>query len=164
MSFKTKITKEQLAGIASSKRMQSSNRLQQLPRRSFSIRHAKQQNNSLGREEQTLGNIQQACRCPSNMNSSNLGIGTKNTAAWGILIDTGAAISLAPLAFAPESELRPVESTLQLRSANGSLIETFGRRSCAACWVQSLNLCVSFVDCQCRTSFDWNGHLVVQPT
>ena len=32
-----------------------------------------QQNNSLGREEQTLGNIQQACRCPSNMNTSNLG-------------------------------------------------------------------------------------------
>ena len=88
-----------------------------------------QQNNSLGREEQTLGNIQQACRCPSNMNNSNLGIGTKNTAAWGILVDTGAAISLAPLGFAPESELRPVESTLQLRSANGSLIETYGRRS-----------------------------------
>ena len=41
-----------------------------------------QQNNSLGREEQILGNIQQACRCPSNMNNSNLGIGTKNTAAW----------------------------------------------------------------------------------
>ena len=88
-----------------------------------------QQNNSLGREEQTLGNIQQACRCPSNMNSSNLGTTTKNTAAWGILVDTGAAISLAPLGFAPESELRPVESTLQLRSANGSLIETYGRRS-----------------------------------
>ena len=88
-----------------------------------------QQNNSLGREEQTLGNTQQACRCPSNMNSSNLGIGTKKTAAWGILIDTGAAISLAPLAFAPESELRPVESTLHLRSANCSLIETYGRRS-----------------------------------
>ena len=51
-------------------------------------------NHSLGREEQTLGNIQQACRCPSNNNTSNLGIGPKNKAAWGILIDTGAAISL----------------------------------------------------------------------
>ena len=88
-----------------------------------------QQNNSLGREEQTLGNIQQACRCPSDMNNSNLGTTTKNTAAWGILVDTGAAISLAPLTFAPESELRPVEGTLHLRSANGSLIETYGRRS-----------------------------------
>ena len=57
--------------------------------------------NSLGREEQTLGNIQQACRCPSDMNTSNLGTTTKNTAAWGILVDTGAAISLAPLIFAP---------------------------------------------------------------
>ena len=128
--LETKITKEQLAGIASSKRMQCSNRLQQLLGRSFR-RHAKQQqqNNSLGREEQTLGNIQQACRCPSDMNNSNLGTTTKNTAAWGILVDTGAAISLAPLTFAPESELRPVEGTLQLRSANGSLIETYGRRS-----------------------------------
>ena len=85
-----------------------------------------QQNNSLGREEQTLGNIQQACRCPSNMNSSNLGTTTKNTAAWGILVDTGAAISLAPPGFAQQSELMPVESTLQLRSVNGSLINTMG--------------------------------------
>ena len=106
-----------------------------------------QQNNSLGREEQTLGNIQQACRCPSNMNSSNLGTTTKNTAAWGILVDTGAAISLAPLAFAPESELRPVESTLQLRSANGSLIQTYGRRSVQ---LRGSELClhVSFVVAQ----------------
>ena len=86
-------------------------------------------NNSLGREEQTLGNIQQACRCPSNMNSSNLGTTTKNTAAWGILVDTGAAVSLAPWDFAQDVELSPLESTLQLRSANGSLIETYGRRS-----------------------------------
>ena len=106
-----------------------------------------QQNNSLGREEQTLGNIQQACRCPSDMNNSNLGTTTKNTAAWGILVDTGAAISLAPLTFAPESELRPVESTLQLRSANGSLIETYGRRSVQ---LRGSELClhVSFVVAQ----------------
>ena len=86
-------------------------------------------NNSLDREEQTLGNIQQACRCPSNNNTSSLGIGTKNKAAWGILIDTGAAISLAPQGFAPEAELRPLESTLQLRSVTGNLIQTFGRRT-----------------------------------
>ena len=103
-----------------------------------------QQNNSLGREEQTLGNIQQACRCPSDMNNSNLGTTTKNTAAWGILVDTGAAISLAPLTFAPESELRPVEGTLQLRSANGSLIETYGRRSVQLVGSE-LGLHVSFV-------------------
>ena len=121
--------------------------MQQQPAKASREEHqhkACQQNNSLDREEQTLGNIQQACRCPSNMNSSNLGIGTKNTAAWGILIDTGAAVSLAPLDFAPESELSPVESTLQLRSANGSLIETFGRRTVQLVGSQ-LNLCVSFV-------------------
>ena len=102
------------------------------------------QNNSLGREDQTLGNIQQACRCPSNNNTSNLGIGTKNTAAWSILIDTGAAISLAPPGFAQEAELRPLEGTLQLRSVNGSLIETYGRRTVQLC---APNLCVlvSFV-------------------
>ena len=102
------------------------------------------QNNSLDREEQTLGNIQQACRCPSNNNTSNLGIGTKNTAAWSILIDTGAAISLAPLSFAQNTELSPLEGTLQLRSVNGSLIETYGRRTVQLC---APNLCVlvSFV-------------------
>ena len=44
-----------------------------------------QQNNSLGREEQTLGNIQQACRCPSDMNNGNLGTIGKNKAALGHL-------------------------------------------------------------------------------
>ena len=116
-SFQQENAKQQQTATASEKELQHKACQQQ------------QQNNSLGREEQTLGNIQQACRCPSDMNNSNLGTTTKNTAAWGILVDTGAAISLAPLAFAPESELRPVESTLQLRSANGSLIETYGRRS-----------------------------------
>ena len=45
------------------------------------------------------------------------------------MIDTGAAISLAPQGFAQETELRPLESTLQLRSVNGNLIQTFGRRT-----------------------------------
>ena len=94
------------------------------------------QNNSLDGEELSLGNLesethkQQACRSPKhNNNTSNLGIGTKNTAAWGILIDTGAAISLAPMSFAPDSELSPLESTLQLRSVNGTTIQAFGRRT-----------------------------------
>ena len=46
--------------------------------------------------------------------------------------------------FAPESELRPVEGTLQLRSANGSLIETYGRRSVQLVGSE-LGLHVSFV-------------------
>ena len=93
-------------------------------------------NNSLDREEQSLGNLesqtqtQQACRSPKhNNNTSSLGIGSKNTAAWGIMIDTGAAISLAPMSFAPEIELSPSESTLQLRSVTGRAIPAFGRRT-----------------------------------
>ena len=93
-------------------------------------------NNSLEREGQSLGNLesetqtQQACRSPKhNNNTSNLGIGIKNKAAWGIMIDTGAAISLAPMSFAPTTELSPVESTLQLRSVTGKAIPAYGRRT-----------------------------------
>ena len=64
-----------------------------------------------------------------NNNTSNLGIGTKNTAAWGILVDTGAAISLAPMGFAQHIQLSPFESTLQLRSVTGEVIQAFGRRT-----------------------------------
>ena len=67
-------------------------------------------NNSLDGEDECLGSLesqtqtQQACRSPKhNNNTSSLGIGSKNKAAWGIMIDTGAAISLAPMSFAPES-------------------------------------------------------------
>ena len=77
-----------------------------------------------------MTHIQQACRCPShNSNTSSLGIETKNKAAWGILIDTGAAISLALMGFAQNIELSPIEGTLQLRSVTGNLIQTFGRRT-----------------------------------
>ena len=109
-----------------------------------------QQNNSLGREGQYLGSLesmtqQQACRFPSNNNNtSNLGIGTKNTAAWGILVDTGAAISLAPMSFAQNSELSPFESTLQLRSVTGEVIQAFGRRTVQLV-CSNLCFCVSFV-------------------
>ena len=115
-SFQQENAMQQQTATASGKELQKACQQQQ------------QQNNSLGREEQTLGNMQQACRCPSNMNNNTLGTIGKNTAAWGILVDTGAAISLAPPGFAQQSELMPVEGTLQLRSANGSLIDTYGRK------------------------------------
>ena len=106
--------------------------------------HRACQNNSLGSEDQTLGNNKQACRCPSNSNNHSFGLRTKNTAAWSILIDTGAAISLAPPSFAQNIELSPIEGTLQLRSVNGSLIELYGRKTLQLC---APNLCVlvSFV-------------------
>ena len=94
-------------------------------------------NNSLTREEVSLGSLEAkpqatklAYRSPKhNNNISSLGIGTKNKTAYGILIDTGAAISLAPRSFAQDVELSPIESTLQLRTVTGQAIEAFGRRT-----------------------------------
>ena len=95
-------------------------------------------NNSLDGEELSLGSLEAepqatklAYRSPkhNNNNTSSLGIGTKNTATYGILIDTGAAISLAPMSFAQGVELSPVESTLQLRTVTGEAIQAFGRRT-----------------------------------
>ena len=71
-----------------------------------------------------------ACRFPKhNNNTSILGLDLKNKAAWGILIDTGAAMSLAPVSFAPEAELSPLECTLQLRNLDGKAITAYGRRT-----------------------------------
>ena len=114
--------------------------LQQQPAPAWekTIQHEECTTNNLGREEGTLGNLEQnasttdlpAGRSPKlNNNTSNLGIGTKNTAAWGILVDTGAAMSLAPWDFAQHIELRPFESTLQLRTITGGAIQAFGRRT-----------------------------------
>ena len=127
--------------------------LQQQPASSLEkeLQHKACQNNSLDRENQYLGSlesathIQQVCRSPKhNNNTSNLGIGTKNTAAWGILVDTGAAISSAPMSFAQNTELSPFESTLQLRSVTGEAIQAFGRRTVQLVG-SNLSFCVSFV-------------------
>ena len=71
-------------------------------------------NNSLGREEQ-----QTTSRSPS----QNLG------QAWMILVDTGAAISVAPRDFADFIQLSPLEDDLELRTADGRAIETYGIRT-----------------------------------
>ena len=102
------------------------------------LQHEECTTNSLDREEGTLGSLKQnasttnwpAYQTPKhNNNTSSLGIGTKNTAAWGILVDTGAAISLAPWDFAQHIELRPLKSTLQLRSVTGEVIQAYGTRT-----------------------------------
>ena len=49
-------------------------------------------------------------------------------ASRGILVDTGAAISVAPKSFASDIELSPVPSTLQLTTASGEAITTYGLR------------------------------------
>ena len=70
-----------------------------------------------------------ASRSPKhNNNTSILGQDLKNKAAWGIMIDTGAAMSLAPVSFAPDIALSPLESTFQLRSLDGKLVTAYGRK------------------------------------
>ena len=132
---------------------QEQKKMQQQPATALAkkMEHRQCTNNSLDREEQSLGNLesqtqtQQACRSPKhNNNTSSLGIGSKNKAAWGIMIDTGAAISLAPMSFAPETELSPLESILQLRSVTGRAIPAFGRRT-ADLRGSQLSFRVSFV-------------------
>ena len=71
-------------------------------------------NNSLGREEQ-----QTVSRSPS----QNLG------QAWMILVDTGAELSVAPRRFADFIQLSPLEDDLELRTADGRAIETYGIRT-----------------------------------
>ena len=100
------------------------------------LQHRTCNNYSLGSEDESIVNLEsethkQACRSPkhNNNNTSSLGIGIKNTAAWGIMIDTGAAISLAPVSFAPTTELSPLEGTFQLRTATGEAIQAYGRRT-----------------------------------
>ena len=97
------------------------------------LQHEECTNNNLHREEGTLGSLKQnasttnwpAYQTPKhNNNTSSLGIGTKNT-----VVDTGAAISLAPWDFAQHIELRPLESTLQLRSVTGEVIQAYGTRT-----------------------------------
>ena len=85
-----------------------------------------------------------AFRSPKHNNNSILGQDLKNKAAWGILIDTGAALSLAPVGFAQTTELSPLECTLQLRSLDGNLITAYGRRTVHLRGAQ-LSFSVSFV-------------------
>ena len=64
-------------------------------------------------------------------------------AYWGILVDTGAATSVAPKSFASDIELSPVPSTLHLTTASGEAIMTYGlRRVHLQC--QGLSFEVSF--------------------
>ena len=69
-----------------------------------------------------------ASRSPKHNNNSILGQDLKNKAAWGIMIDTGAAMSLAPVSFAPDIALSPLEGTFQLRSLDGKLVTAYGRK------------------------------------
>ena len=69
---------------------------------------------------------------------------SKAAATWGILVDTGAATSVAPKSFASDIELSPAPSTLQLTTATGKAIKTYGLRT-VHLHSQGLSLKVTFV-------------------
>ena len=69
---------------------------------------------------------------------------SSTTEAWGILVDTGAATSVAPRSFASDIELSPAPSTLQLTTATGKAVQTYGLRK-VHLQSRGLSLEVSFV-------------------
>ena len=69
---------------------------------------------------------------------------SKASKTWGILVDTGAATSVAPKSFASHIELSPAPPTLQLTTATGKAIETFGVRR-VHLHTQGLSFEVAFV-------------------
>ena len=76
-------------------------------------------NNSLGiGEQEPAGSLEQqtlACRAPMQTRR--------------ILVDTGAELSVAPRSFASHIQLSPLEEDLELRTASGIAIQTFGIRT-----------------------------------
>ena len=81
-------------------------------------------NNSLGiGEQEPMGSLEQqtlACKSPKH----NLG-----GSAWRILVDTGSELSVAPWSFAEDTLLSPLEEAIELRTATGEAIKTFGMRT-----------------------------------
>ena len=69
---------------------------------------------------------------------------SKAATTWGILVDTRAATSVAPKSFASDVELSPAPSALQLTTATGKAIKTYGMRT-VHLHSQGLSLKVTFV-------------------
>ena len=80
-------------------------------------------NSSLGiGEQQPMGSLEQqtlACKTPKQSEEQ----------AWRILVDTGSELSVAPWSFAEESLLSPLEEAIELHTATGEAITTFGMRT-----------------------------------
>ena len=80
-------------------------------------------------------------------NKNSLGIGAQERPPkrpWRILVDTGAELSVAPRSFAANTQLSPCEKDLQLRTANGIAIQTFGMRT-VQLLCQGFSFTMSFV-------------------
>ena len=92
-------------------------------------------NNSLGPacNNNNLGNsslgIEEQQECREILEQQPLAFRRSSLQLWKILIDTGAELSVAPRDFAAEIQLSPLHQDLELRTANGEAIETFGLRT-----------------------------------
>ena len=69
---------------------------------------------------------------------------SSTTETWGILVDTGAATSVAPKSFASDIPLSSAPSTLQLTTATGKEVKTYGMKK-VHLQSRGLRLEVSFV-------------------
>ena len=100
----------------------------------------------LSLEPGTLASTQQACQSPVYMIGQQEGLcnAPSLTETWGILVDTGAATSVAPQSFAQHLELSPAPSTLKLTTATGKAVKIFGLRH-VHLQCRDLSLLVSFV-------------------
>ena len=97
-------------------------------------------------ESGTPASTQQACQSPVFMigQQESLCNAPSLTETWGILVDTGAATSVAPQSFAHHLELSPAPPTLKLTTATGKAVKIFGLRH-VHLQCQDLILRVSFV-------------------
>ena len=109
-------------------------------------------NYSLTLGDQPMGSLQQVAQASTQLAYQNPQHSTKNSLgqhktigdSWAILVDTGAAISVAPRSFAPDIPLRALERPVELRTATGDMIPIFGKK---IMHLLTSNLCfeVSFV-------------------
>ena len=110
-------------------------------------------NYSLTLGDQPMGSLQQVAQAstqlayqdPQHSPKNSLGQHKNIEDSWAtILVDTGAAISVAPRSFAPEIPLRALERPVELRTAIGNGITTYGKKTMQ---LLTHNLCfeVSFV-------------------
>ena len=100
----------------------------------------------LSLEHQPQASTQPACSAPvyTIAHLDSFENASSATETWGILVDTGAATSVAPQSFASDIELSPAPSTLQLTTATGQDITTYGLRK-VHLQSRGLSLEVSFV-------------------
>ena len=71
-------------------------------------------------------------------------IASSKSETWGILVDTGAATSVAAKSFASDIELSPAPSTLHITTATGKTVKTYGLKK-VHLQSQGLSLEVTFV-------------------